>query len=172
VRRGVVVLTKIDVAGADLVGLALAEMAEAVAGSPLDRAEVVAVDATDASGLQELRWALDRLVMSAPPPVDRGRPRLWVDRSFAIRGAGTVVTGTLTDGRGRGRDAGTRAGRSVARPDRARPRRARGGRSGRARGGAAADGEASRAIDAAAGRLLDLSPGRIRHPQLRITTAS
>jgi selenocysteine-specific elongation factor len=130
VRRGVVVLTKIDVAGADLVGLALAEMAEAVAGSPLDRAEVVAVDATDASGLQELRWALDRLVMSAPPPVDRGRPRLWVDRSFAIRGAGTVVTGTLTDGRGRGRDAGTRAGRSVARPDRARPRRARGGRSG------------------------------------------
>src|SRR5918994_704806 len=98
VRRGVVVLTKIDVAGADLVGLALAEVAEAVAGSPLDRAEVVAVDATDASGLQELRWALDRLVMSAPPPVDRGRPRLWVDRSFAIRGAGTVVTGTLTDG--------------------------------------------------------------------------
>jgi selenocysteine-specific elongation factor len=98
VRRGVVVLTKIDVAGADLVGLALAEVAEAVAGSPLDRAEVVAVDATDASELQELRWALDRLVMSAPPPVDRGRPRLWVDRSFAIRGAGTVVTGTLTDG--------------------------------------------------------------------------
>jgi ATP-binding protein involved in chromosome partitioning len=34
------------------------------------------------------------------------------------------------------------------------------------------DGEASRAIDAAADRLLDLSPGRIRHPQLRITTAS
>jgi ATP-binding protein involved in chromosome partitioning len=34
------------------------------------------------------------------------------------------------------------------------------------------DGEVSRAIDAAAGRLLDLSPGRIRHPQLRITTAS
>jgi ATP-binding protein involved in chromosome partitioning len=34
------------------------------------------------------------------------------------------------------------------------------------------DSEASRAVDAAAVRLLDLSPGRIRHPQLRITTAS
>jgi ATP-binding protein involved in chromosome partitioning len=34
------------------------------------------------------------------------------------------------------------------------------------------DGEVSRAIDAAAGRLLDLAPGRVRHPQLRITTAS
>jgi selenocysteine-specific elongation factor len=98
VRRGVVVLTKIDVAGADLVGLALAEVAEALAGSPLDRAEVVAVDATKGAALDELRWALDRLVTAAPPAVDRGRPRLWVDRSFAIRGAGTVVTGTLTNG--------------------------------------------------------------------------
>ena len=98
VRRGVVVLTKVDVAGDDLVGLALAEVAEALTGSPLDRSEVVAVNATDGAGLDELRWALDRLVTTAPPAVDRGRPRLWVDRSFAIRGAGTVVTGTLTDG--------------------------------------------------------------------------
>src|SRR6185312_13426228 len=29
---------------------------------------------------------------------DRGRPRLWVDRSFAARGSGTIVTGTLTGG--------------------------------------------------------------------------
>jgi selenocysteine-specific elongation factor len=98
VRSGVVVLTKVDVAGDDLVELALAEVAEALAGSPLDRCEVVAVNATDETGLDELRWALDRLVSAAPPPVDRGRPRLWVDRSFPIRGAGTVVTGTLTGG--------------------------------------------------------------------------
>jgi selenocysteine-specific elongation factor len=98
VRRGVVVLTKVDLAGDDLVGLALAEVAEALAGTSLDRAEVVAVDATDPAGLDELRWALDRLVTEAPAAVDRGRPRLWVDRSFAIRGAGTVVTGTLTGG--------------------------------------------------------------------------
>jgi selenocysteine-specific elongation factor len=98
VRRGVVALTKVDVAGEDLVGLALAEVAEALAGSPLNRSEVVAVNATDETGLDELRWALDRLVTASPPASDQGRPRLWVDRSFAIRGAGTVVTGTLTDG--------------------------------------------------------------------------
>lgn len=98
VARGVVVLTKVDVAGDDLVGLALAEVAEALAGSPLNSAEVVAVDATDGVGLDDLRWALDRLVRAAPAAVDRARPRLWVDRSFAIRGAGTVVTGTLTGG--------------------------------------------------------------------------
>jgi selenocysteine-specific elongation factor len=98
VRHGVVVLTKIDVAGDDLVEVALEEVAEALGGSPLDHAEVVAMNATDEAGLDELRSALDRLVTAAPPPVDRGRPRLWVDRSFPIRGAGTVVTGTLTGG--------------------------------------------------------------------------
>ena len=98
VRGGVVVLTKVDLAGDDLVDLALEELSEALAGTPLDRAEVVAVDATDEAGLGELRAALDRLVRTAPLAVDRERPRLWVDRSFAIRGAGTVVTGTLTGG--------------------------------------------------------------------------
>src|SRR5205085_2563908 len=35
---------------------------------------------------------------TTPTAADRHRPRLWVDRSFAARGAGTVVTGTLTGG--------------------------------------------------------------------------
>src|SRR5437867_735942 len=39
------------------------------------------------------------MLARTPPAPDRGRPRLFVDRSFSIRGAGTVVTGTLTGGR-------------------------------------------------------------------------
>jgi selenocysteine-specific elongation factor len=42
--------------------------------------------------------ALDRLLSDTPTAPDRDRPRLWVDRSFAASGAGTVVTGTLTGG--------------------------------------------------------------------------
>ncbi|HZD66296.1 MAG TPA: SelB C-terminal domain-containing protein, partial [Acidimicrobiales bacterium] len=38
------------------------------------------------------------LLGHTPTAVDRGRPRLWVDRSFAAKGSGTVVTGTLTGG--------------------------------------------------------------------------
>ena len=48
--------------------------------------------------LDGLRAALDELVARVPAAADRGRPRLWVDRSFAARGSGTVVTGTLTGG--------------------------------------------------------------------------
>ena len=42
--------------------------------------------------------ALDRLVAETPAAIDRRRPRLWIDRVFAAKGSGTVVTGTLTDG--------------------------------------------------------------------------
>ena len=69
-----------------------------MAGSPLSSAELVEVDGLDGTGLDELRLALDRLVAGDGPAIDDGRPRLWIDRSFAVRGAGTVVTGTLAGG--------------------------------------------------------------------------
>ena len=51
-----------------------------------------------ASAWPSLRGALDRLLATTPHAVDRDRPRLWIDRSFAPKGAGTVVTGTLAGG--------------------------------------------------------------------------
>ena len=50
-------------------------------------------------GIPEVRAALDALLDTVGAPVDRGRPRLWVDRAFSVKGAGTVVTGTLEGGR-------------------------------------------------------------------------
>jgi selenocysteine-specific elongation factor len=69
-----------------------------VAGTFLAKSEIVDVDAPAGRGVDNLRSALDRLVDATPTAVDRGRPRLWVDRSFSARGSGTVVTGTLTGG--------------------------------------------------------------------------
>jgi selenocysteine-specific elongation factor len=69
-----------------------------VAGTFLAHAPLVEVSSTTGEGLDELREALDHLVASSPAAPDRGRPRLWVDRVFAARGSGTVVTGTLTGG--------------------------------------------------------------------------
>jgi len=59
---------------------------------------VVAVSSTTGLGLDELRAALDAELAGARPRPDLGRPRLPVDRSFAIAGFGTVVTGTLVGG--------------------------------------------------------------------------
>lgn len=96
--RGVVALTKIDQVDDDLFELAKMDVEEHVAGTFLEGAEIVGVSATEAIGIDELLAALDRIVASVDRSGDRGTPRLWVDRSFAPAGAGTVVTGTLTGG--------------------------------------------------------------------------
>ncbi|HMC52192.1 MAG TPA: selenocysteine-specific translation elongation factor [Acidimicrobiales bacterium] len=98
VDHGVVALTKIDLADEEWVELARTEVTERVAGTFLDGAELVPVDGVSGHGLEELRTALDRLLATTPSAADTHRPRLWVDRSFAAKGSGTVVTGTLTGG--------------------------------------------------------------------------
>ena len=96
--HGLVALTKMDEADDDLVELARLDVAEHVAGTFLADAPIVATDAVTGTGIDALVDALDGLLALTPTAADRGRPRLWVDRAFAIKGSGTVVTGTLTGG--------------------------------------------------------------------------
>ncbi len=101
VADGVIALTKVDQVDPDLIELATLEVSERVAGSFLAGAPIVPVAAPPGGPprhLDELRAALDELVRRVPAGVDRGRPRLWIDRVFAAKGSGTVVTGTLTGG--------------------------------------------------------------------------
>ena len=91
-------LTKVALVDADTRELVALDIQDRIAGTFLEGAEVVPVDVLAGDGVEALAAALDRLVGATPPAVDRNRPRLWVDRSFAIRGAGTVVTGTLAGG--------------------------------------------------------------------------
>ncbi|MEO5680493.1 MAG: selenocysteine-specific translation elongation factor, partial [Acidimicrobiales bacterium] len=98
VHRGIVALTKVGLVDDDEQQLARWEVEERLAGSPLADAPVVAVDALAGIGLDDLRAALASLLTGLPEAPDRGRARLWVDRSFAARGSGTVVTGTLAGG--------------------------------------------------------------------------
>jgi selenocysteine-specific elongation factor len=98
VRHGLIALTKVGLVDDDWAELAALEVADRVADTFLAGAEMVAVDAPTGVGIEEIRTALDRLVATTPTALDRGRPRLWVDRAFAARGSGTVVTGTLTGG--------------------------------------------------------------------------
>ncbi len=98
IEHGVVALTQVDLVDADHLELVRLDLADRVAGTFLEDAEVIGVAAPRGIGVEELQEALDRMVAASSPAEDRGRPRLWVDRVFAARGAGTVVTGTLTDG--------------------------------------------------------------------------
>jgi selenocysteine-specific elongation factor len=97
-EAGVVALTKTDLVDTDTVAVAEEEIRERLAGTALEGSPVVACSAATGAGIDELRLALDDLVIRTANTEDRGRPRLDIDRSFSIRGAGTVVTGTLTGG--------------------------------------------------------------------------
>ena len=95
VTHGLVVVTRRDLADP---APALADALARVARSSLAGSEAVVVSARTGEGLADLRAAIDSLVGALDPPAADGRLRLWIDRSFTIRGAGTVVTGTLGEG--------------------------------------------------------------------------
>ncbi len=98
VPRGLVVLTKCDLADADSQALAELEARELVAGSFLDGRPVVRVSARTGEGLPALREALLALARETPPRPSEGLLRLPIDRVFSMKGFGTVVTGTLVAG--------------------------------------------------------------------------
>ncbi len=99
VRNGIVALTKVDVLDdPELVELATLELADRLDRTFLAGAPVVAVAAPTGQGIDRLARELAGLARRTPAADDRRRPRLWIDRAFAARGSGTVVTGTLTDG--------------------------------------------------------------------------
>jgi selenocysteine-specific elongation factor len=98
VQHGVIAVTKATTVDDDTVELVRLELDERLAGSAFERWPVVVTDSVAGIGVDALRAALDNVLATAPSPYDAERPRLWVDRVFAARGAGTVVTGTLTGG--------------------------------------------------------------------------
>lgn len=98
ISRGVIVLTKVDLVDEEWLEMVEEEVREKVQGTVLEGARIVRVAAPLRQGIDELKEAIDEAIANAPEPVDLGRPRLWVDRVFTIKGSGTVVTGTLQGG--------------------------------------------------------------------------
>ena len=96
IDSGVIALTKIDAVDPAVVATVEVEIVERLSGTTLQEAPIVPVSARTGEGMERLREEL--AVRVAEIQLGGDRPRLWVDRSFSVRGAGTVVTGTLTDG--------------------------------------------------------------------------
>ncbi|MGE4608739.1 MAG: selenocysteine-specific translation elongation factor [Myxococcota bacterium] len=99
IDRGVVALTKIDNTGPELAELAGEEVADLLETTSLAGARILPVSSLTGDGIDELRAAIGESISGAEPRTPRtGPPRLSIDRSFAAKGFGCVVTGTLTGG--------------------------------------------------------------------------
>ena len=95
VRHALLAVTKADLADSAPV---LADARARLAKTSMGDVAAVAVSAVTGKGLPELRVALDGLLGRLPAPDATAPVRLWIDRAFTIRGAGSVVTGTLAAG--------------------------------------------------------------------------
>lgn len=94
----VVALTKIDLADGEWTSFIAGEIRARLAGTPYADAPIVCVSARTGEGLEDLRTALGQAAARAKRAKADGPLRLPIDRSFTVKGAGTVVTGTLWSG--------------------------------------------------------------------------
>ena len=99
VERGLVAISKSDLVDEDWLELVMADVEDTLEGTALEGASIYSVSAMTGEGLPELISAIDGMLDDTPPKRDVGRPRLPIDRAFTISGFGTVVTGTLIDGK-------------------------------------------------------------------------
>lgn len=97
-ERGIVALTKSDLVDADLLEVVSLEVRELLEGTFLEDAPIVPVSSKTGEGLDDVRSALAGLFDAVAPRSATGVSRLPIDRSFVMRGFGTVVTGTLVSG--------------------------------------------------------------------------
>lgn len=98
ISRGIIAVTKTDLVDSDWLGLVRLEIEEFVHGSFLESAPVVGVSSRTGAGLDDFKAALLRVAQQSPAR-NVSRPfRLPIDRAFAMKGFGAVVTGTLLEG--------------------------------------------------------------------------
>lgn len=99
VKRGLVVLTKIDLVEEDWLELVEEDVRLFLAGTFLEGAPIVRFSAVTGQGREELLKTLAEICATLEPKPITGIFRLPIDRVFTIKGFGTVVTGTAISGR-------------------------------------------------------------------------
>ena len=100
IKSGIIALTKKDLVS-DMEWMALVEedVRSIVSGSFLENAPMIQVSSKNGEGLKEIVLNLQEILSESMRRKDIGKPRLPIDRVFSIAGFGTIVTGTLLDGK-------------------------------------------------------------------------
>lgn len=98
VKKGLIVITKIDLVDNELLELVKEDIREAVKNSFLENSPIVCVSSLTGEGIPQLISTLDQISIEVEEKSSKGLFRLPIDRVFIMKGFGTVVTGTLVSG--------------------------------------------------------------------------
>lgn len=98
VRHGVIALTKADLVEPEWLELVEADIEEHLINTNLEHFPIVPVSAVTGYNIDLLKTVINSIIQTMESKPDLHDPLLWIDRVFTIKGAGTIVTGTLTGG--------------------------------------------------------------------------
>lgn len=98
IDNGLVAISKTDLVDAEMAGLVESEVADLLAGSPLEGAPLIRTSAVSGEGLDELKAALREECLKIAERKKGGFFRMPVDRVFSLPGIGTIITGTTWSG--------------------------------------------------------------------------
>ncbi|MCH7496032.1 MAG: selenocysteine-specific translation elongation factor, partial [Candidatus Marinimicrobia bacterium] len=98
VEDGMIVINKIDLVEESWLDMVVEDAKKLTTGTFLENASIFKASATYGDGIEEIKETLNNLISDRNERVDKGYFRLPVDRSFSVKGFGTVVTGTVVSG--------------------------------------------------------------------------
>ncbi|SES74023.1 selenocysteine-specific translation elongation factor SelB [Natronincola peptidivorans] len=99
IEKGIIIITKANLVENDWIELVKEDIREKVKGTFLEKVEILAVDSIDGTGIEELIDLIDKLTDETDSRDINAPARMPIDRVFTITGFGTVVTGTLLEGK-------------------------------------------------------------------------
>ena len=99
IKKGIIVITKSASVDEEWLELVKEDIRGKVEGTFLENSEIVAVDSIEGTGIDELINKIDKLTEETESRDINAPARMPIDRIFTIVGFGTVVTGTLTEGK-------------------------------------------------------------------------
>ncbi len=99
IKTGLVALTKCDLVDDDLIQLHTEDIRARLQGSFLENCQIIPASTIDGRGIDEIKSTLDNILTNDIQKPDIGAARLFIDRRFIMQGMGTVVTGTLLEGK-------------------------------------------------------------------------
>ena len=98
IENYIIVMTKIDLVEEEYRELVKEDIREFIAGTVLENSPIIEVDSISKKGLDKLLETIDKKTEDIEAKNIEKNARLNIDRSFQVKGFGTVVTGTLTEG--------------------------------------------------------------------------
>lgn len=99
VKKGIIVLTKCDLVDEEFIELVKDDIREKTKGLFIEGAPIVEVDSVSRRGLDELVQKIDEISEDIEEKKTDAPSRMSIDRVFSLKGFGTIVTGTLIEGK-------------------------------------------------------------------------